>query len=184
MVQMELPFAGKLTCLSGAPPASRSASQESGKASTGQAGLPTTLSGFCGKYGLDGSSGRTSRARFQAGRMDNTTSTSSSGSMLNAGMAWRGEYLTLNMCEHNAFHTQSPSEDAVCSLSDVLETGSVPERYYLTMKACQGILRRAERRGKELPPVLKEALERQAGGCGTEAVSIPRSTSPTGEAAG
>jgi hypothetical protein len=44
-------------------------------------------------------------------------------------------------------------------LSDVLETGPLPERYSLSPKACSGILRRAERRGKELPPMLKKALE-------------------------
>ena len=39
----------------------------------------------------------------------------------------------------------------------------VPEKYYLSMKACLGILRRARERGKELPEELKAALERQAG---------------------
>ncbi len=38
----------------------------------------------------------------------------------------------------------------------------VPEKYYLSPKACQGILRRASARGKELPAILKKALERQA----------------------
>lgn len=38
----------------------------------------------------------------------------------------------------------------------------VPEKYYLSSKACIGILRRASERGKELPEVLKRALERQA----------------------
>ena len=40
----------------------------------------------------------------------------------------------------------------------------VPERFSLSPKACQGILRRAEKRGKELPEVLRIALERQANG--------------------
>jgi hypothetical protein len=44
-------------------------------------------------------------------------------------------------------------------LSDVLETGALPEKYSLSPRACSGILRRAERRGKELPPMLKKALE-------------------------
>lgn len=38
----------------------------------------------------------------------------------------------------------------------------VPEKYYLSQKACLGILRRASARGKELPEVLRLALERQA----------------------
>jgi hypothetical protein len=44
-----------------------------------------------------------------------------------------------------------PNDDAVSSLSDILETGDVPQRYFLSPKACSGILRRAEKRGKELP---------------------------------
>ena len=35
----------------------------------------------------------------------------------------------------------------------------MPEKYYLSSRACEGILRRAQRRGKELPPMLKEAWE-------------------------
>ena len=35
-----------------------------------------------------------------------------------------------------------------------------PDRYYLSAKACAGILRRAERRGKELPDLLRVVLER------------------------
>ena len=34
-----------------------------------------------------------------------------------------------------------------------------PERYCLSAKACEGILRRAERRGKALPQILRDALE-------------------------
>jgi len=39
---------------------------------------------------------------------------------------------------------------------------NVPEKYYLSQKACRGILRRASERGKVLPEVLQMALERQA----------------------
>lgn len=39
-----------------------------------------------------------------------------------------------------------------------------PEKYYLSAAACAGILRRAERRGKDLPPMLREALEEAAAG--------------------
>ena len=49
------------------------------------------------------------------------------------------------------------------SLSSILEPNSPEmEKYYLSAKACQGILNRAERRGKELPEELKQALLRQA----------------------
>jgi len=49
-----------------------------------------------------------------------------------------------------------------CFLSQILEE-NVPDKYSLSPKACAGILRRAERRGKDLPPLLKAALMRQAG---------------------
>ena len=51
-----------------------------------------------------------------------------------------------------------PSDGSVCTLSSVLETNA-PEKYYLSPRACNGILNRAKKRGKELPPMLKEALE-------------------------
>jgi hypothetical protein len=47
-------------------------------------------------------------------------------------------------------------------LSDVLEMKQVPEKYFLSATACEGILRRANRRGKTLPIVLQEALVNQA----------------------
>lgn len=48
-------------------------------------------------------------------------------------------------------------------LSSVLEpASSIPGRYYLTRKACAGILRRARRRGKALPHVLEMALRLRA----------------------
>ena len=68
--------------------------------------------------------------------------------------AWLGESWMLNTGE-------SPSAAVESSLSQILQAG-VPEKYYLSPKACLGILRRASVRGKELPPVLKAALERQA----------------------
>ena len=45
-------------------------------------------------------------------------------------------------------------------LSQILEDSPLP-KYFLSAKACQGILNRAKRRGKELPPRLKDALEAQ-----------------------
>lgn len=75
-----------------------------------------------------------------------------------------GVYLTLNTSE-------SLRDADVCLLSQILEVG-VPKKYYLSPKACLGILRRASIRGKELPKVLKMALERQAQSvCATKAES-------------
>lgn len=45
-------------------------------------------------------------------------------------------------------------------LWQILEA-NVPQKYYLSARACAGVLRRAERRGKELPTILKTALEQQ-----------------------
>lgn len=71
----------------------------------------------------------------------------------------RGECWTHSTSEWT--HTLAPfhSDASVCSLSDILETGAVPPRYYLSAKACAGILRRAEKRGRELPALLRQALE-------------------------
>lgn len=70
---------------------------------------------------------------------------------------WRGECLTRNTGE-------SPSAVVASRLSQILEEAP-QEKYFLTARACQGILNRAERRGKDLPPQLKAALEIQSGAC-------------------
>jgi hypothetical protein len=46
-------------------------------------------------------------------------------------------------------------------LSHVLETSDVPQRFFLSPKACAGILRRAAKRGKTLPAMLATALQAQ-----------------------
>ena len=46
-------------------------------------------------------------------------------------------------------------------LSQILQGGQL-RKYYLSAKACQGILNRAKRRGKELPEMLRIALEQQS----------------------
>jgi hypothetical protein len=63
------------------------------------------------------------------------------------------ECLTLNISEAPL------SGGGESLLSDILEVGNVPQKHYLSKTACQGILRRAETRGKVLPPLLQEALE-------------------------
>ena len=69
---------------------------------------------------------------------------------------WLTEFLMLNT-------GASPNEEVESTLSEIL-LAEVPEKYYLSPTACLGILRRASARGKELPEVLRKALERQAGG--------------------
>ena len=69
----------------------------------------------------------------------------------NSGMGGPTESWTLSISDW-------PNDASVCSLSQVLEAGNVPRRFYLTPRACAGILRRAEKRGKQLPPSLQAAL--------------------------
>ena len=68
---------------------------------------------------------------------------------------WRGDASTLNT-------GVSPREEKESSLSQILQDDP-PDKYYLTRKACLGILRRASERGKELPRKLNQALEIQSG---------------------
>ena len=71
-----------------------------------------------------------------------------------------GESSTLNTSE-------SLNVAAECSLSEILQVDA-PEKYSLSAKACNGILRRAEKRGKELPPMLRDALMEVVGSDGAE----------------
>lgn len=109
----------------------------------------------------DGWYGRTSPASCHATK--GGTLAPSSGCWLNSGMGSPTAFLTLNTSEFN--HTLAPSlnDDGVCSLSDILEdSGSVPQRYFLSEQACKGILRRAAKRDRQLPPLLQMALEHVA----------------------
>ena len=64
--------------------------------------------------------------------------------------ASRGECLTRNIGE-------SPSAARESTLSQILQANA-PGKYYLSPRACLGILRRAEKREKPLPGILEEAL--------------------------
>lgn len=63
---------------------------------------------------------------------------------------WLGDSSTLNIGE-------CPREENVSLLSWILQV-DVPEKYYLSAKACLGIMIRASRRGKELQDLLQTAL--------------------------
>ena len=63
---------------------------------------------------------------------------------------WHGDSSMLNTGE-------SPNAERESRLSWILED-NVPQKYYLSARACQGILTRASRRGKALPDLLKTAL--------------------------
>lgn len=66
-----------------------------------------------------------------------------------------GEYTTHSFGE-------SPSAAVESRLSQILQEDA-PRKYVLSAKACQGILNRAERRGKKLPDRLYRALLIQSG---------------------
>ena len=66
--------------------------------------------------------------------------------------AVRGDCLTLNTSE-------APNHVRESTLWQVLVKGSIPERYYLSARACEGIINRAEKKGKPLPQLLRLALE-------------------------
>lgn len=81
--------------------------------------------------------------------------------------ALRGECSTRNTGE-------SPNVAVESRLSQILE--ATPHgKYRLSSKACQGILRRAERRGKALPGILKAVLltQSESGEDATEAEKEP-----------
>src|SRR5581483_5772567 len=69
----------------------------------------------------------------------------------NSGIASRGQCWTANTREWR-------NGASVCSLSEVLETEVAP-KYFLSQRACAGILHRAAKRGKTLPVQLEEALK-------------------------
>lgn len=69
----------------------------------------------------------------------------------------RGERWMLNF-------SMLPNDAKECFLWQILEPDAdVPTKYSLSERACQGILRRAERKKKELQPQLRAILEKQAG---------------------
>ena len=67
-----------------------------------------------------------------------------------------GEFMTHSFGE-------SPKDAVESRLSQILVEQAHP-KYYLSAKACLGILNRAEKKGKKLPVELQQALEMQAKG--------------------
>ena len=73
----------------------------------------------------------------------------SSGCWQNAGMGSPTEFLTLSSSEF-------PSGAGACSLSDVLEVGLMPQKYYLTAVCLSGNPPPSRKKGeRELPEMLK-----------------------------
>ena len=127
--------------------------------------LPSTLRDFAESYNPDGCCGRTFREFLP--QMAGATSRGSSNRLGNAGILLPTGFWTLNTCEWTGSPGRCPSEgegsgSSLCGLSDILETvGEHLRKYCLSLKACEGILRRAASRGKELPARLAAALKAQ-----------------------
>jgi hypothetical protein len=141
----------KLTSSSAGHPASPSASQDcEADWTTTVVTLRSNFADWLKGSNLAGLSGKMSPVSCH--RTEDGTLVPSSGRWKTSGMVSRTECLTLSTSEW-------PSAVVVCSLSDTLETGDLPQRFSLSATACQGILRRADRRGKKLPERLQQALE-------------------------
>ena len=138
----------------GEPHVNRSQSQDYAKdLKIHEETLPLSLSEYLQTSDLDGLSGRMYPAFYQVDK--DGISLASSQRLKKSGMAFAGECLTLNSSEF-------PSAAEESLLSDILETGGHLTEFSLSPKACEGILRRAEKRGKKIPEVLEKALKAQA----------------------
>ena len=118
-----------------------------------EATLPSSMLAFLTSLNPSGSFGKT--CQVSSVHRKEGTLVHSSGRWANSGMGSATECLMLRTSE-------SHSEGEESLLSDILETGDLPQKYYLSQKACQGILRRAEKRGKTLPKTLELALTQVA----------------------
>lgn len=99
---------------------------------------PSTLSAWLVKLHRAGFFGKTFPDACQ--RTAGSTSVTLPRRWLNAGIILHTESWTLSSSEF-------PSVAVESSLSDILETGGLPSRYFLSPTACAGILRRDGKRG-------------------------------------
>ena len=104
---------------------------------------PSSILKWLHEYSPVGSFGKTSPTR------STLPCHSLSTRLQKGGIAVPGEYLTLSVSEF-------PSAGVDYLLSDILETGVVPQRYYLTAEAAAGFLNRGT--PEKMPPEFREAL--------------------------
>ena len=83
---------------------------------------------------------------------EDETSQSYSRRWTNSGMVSRGVCLIAKTSE-------SPSNAVASTLLPCIETGEVPEKYFLSSNAAIGILRRVDQMGRNLPPSFRRSLE-------------------------
>ena len=130
----------QLTLWSAERPARAFPGQDCGEACwMNAADWPGTLSGLFLELVRAGSSGRTCPELFRL--PEDGISGHSSGRWMPAGIVSHGVSLTLSI-------SACPSSAVGSSLSDIIETGDVPPRYFLSRKACSGLEKRDGKRGK------------------------------------
>ncbi len=109
-----------------------------------------TLLASLEKYAPELSCSKTLRA-FSAHTTEEI-SASSSGRWPNSGILSAGVCLTAKTSE-------SPNHVSESTLLGVIETSTVPEKYFLKPNAAKGMLRRANQMGRPLFPPLRKSLE-------------------------
>lgn len=145
--------------LCGGPPASLSASQDSEKDwMTRVATSCSPLVPLLQSIAPSGWYGRTSPASCRATK--GGILAPSSGCWANSGMGSPTEFLTLSSLEY-------PSDAVVCSLSDVLETGEVPQRFFFERHGLSGNPPPSRQARKRIAPTLS-ARAQGGGGLGTD----------------
>lgn len=97
---------------------------------TSEATSPLSTAEFCKSLDPSGSCGKTSQESCR--RQEDGTLVPSSGRWLNSGMGSLTEFLTLNTLEY-------PNDAVESSLLDVLETGPVPQKFFLSKVAFEGL---------------------------------------------
>ena len=100
------------------------------------------------------------------GRLLGESSMLNIGESLNEGSGFALSQILMAIQQPKSYstrlnNTDAPTEEIPSHLSEILEQNPDP-KYNLSAKACQGILNRAAKRGKELPEILRKALEEQA----------------------
>ena len=114
---------------------------------------------------LDTSCGRTYQAALAAvpGARRARISDACSESWMSAGTVWRGDVWTANLPEYmtgRAVDSEGRLRNAagVSTLWEVLDA-TAPRKYSLSVLACEGIIRRVEKHGRNLPKMLTDALQ-------------------------
>ena len=75
---------------------------------------------------------------------------------------WPSSGMLLDGVLLTAGTSESPSHGKESTLLGVIETGRVPEEYFLSPNAAKGIIRRTDQMGRNLFPPLRKALEKLA----------------------